>query len=479
MKPWEEYAAQASNVPDAKPWEEYGGPKITEPVDFSASEMVSNIPSSAKNYAVSMAQPFIHPINTAKALGNLALGVAEKAIPGEQGSEMYANQAAEFIKGRYGSLDNFKATVMEDPIGVLADASSVLMAGGGLVSGAGKLAGNAPGMIGRAGEMAQTVGQAAVKAGAAIDPLNIAANTVKAGASLLPESVPRSMYEASAKWRPSIPQETRKSLTETALNEGIIPSESGVAKIEGLVSGLNDKIDGLIQSADEAGTTIPRAAIYRELKGVRESMGGARIDAPKDLKKIDSIVKRFDEYMTSLGKTELTPSELQAFKQDAYKHINFDTKRGVATLAENETKKAMARGAKKALENISPEIKDLNAREGKLLELRPEIERSANRIDNRNVIGLDSSTKIAAGGVVGNAAGSGVIGGTIGATIAAIGSPKVRAWMAIQIAKYQKQGIPDVYIENNIVPAMLREAGVQAGKLNESSSQSTSQERKK
>jgi hypothetical protein len=315
-------------------------------------------------------------------------------------------------------------------------------------------------------------------AGAAIDPLNAVMNTGKAAASMLPDSMPRQMYESTVKWRPSIPQDRRKQLTETALAEGIMPTESGAVKLQGIIGGLNDKIDDLIQSADQAGVTVPKSAIYRELKQLRRDMGGAKIDAPKDLRKIDAIVKRFDEYMVGLGKNELTPSELQAFKQDAYKHINFDTKRGTASIAENETKKAMARAAKKELEKISPEIKDINAREGRLIDLQPEIERAAGRIDNRNAIGLDSSTKVAAGGLVGNAFGAGPVGVGIAATIAAIGSPKVRSYLAIQIAKYQKQGIPDIYIQNNILPAMLREAGVQAGKVNESSGQSTNSGRR-
>lgn len=442
------------------------------PVDFSASEMVSNVPKSMMNLAVSFAQPFIHPIDTAQAVGNLALGVAEKAVPGEQDAEIYADQAGKFIMDRYGSLDNFKETVMQDPVGVLADASSVLMAGGGLVRGAGSMAAKAPGMVGRVGAGAERVGQAAMTAGAAIDPLNVVTNTVKAGAAMLPDSLPRTMFEASAKWRPSIPQDKRKQLTETALAEGIVPSEAGALKIEGIIAGLNDKIDELIQAADATGATIPKSAIYRELKQLRRDMGGAKVDAPKDLRKIDAIVKRFDEYMVGIGKTELTPSELQAFKQDAYKHINFDTKRGVASLAENETKKAMARAAKKELEKISPEIKDLNAREGALIELQPEIERAAGRIDNRNVIGLDSAAKVTTGAVVGGSAGA-----NIAAAIAAVGSPKIRAHLAIQIAKYQKQGVPAAYIENNILPAMLREAGIQSGKLNEKNGQSTTPKR--
>jgi len=472
MMPWEEQYAVASKD-DARPWEDYGGPKVKEPVDFSASEMVGNIPRSAKNLAVSFAQPFIHPVDTAKAVGNLALGVAQKAIPGEQDEEVYANQAGQFIMDRYGSIDNFKTTVMQDPVGVMADASSILMGGGGLIRGAGSMAARAPGTVGRMGAMAQRAGQAAMTAGAAIDPLNAVANTAKAAASLTPDSLPRSMYESSAKWRPSISRKKRNQLTETALAEGIMPTEGGLIKSEAVIDALNQKIDDLIAQADLSGRTVPRSAIFQELKNLRREMGGAKINASNDLKEIDAIAKQFDEHMKSIGKDRLTYAELQDFKKNAHKSVKYDTKRGVASMADNETKAAMARGARKEIEQISPDIKAINKREGGLIELQGEVERASGRIDNRNAIGLDSAAKVAASGVAGMSFGSGPIGIAIGATIAAIGSPKVRARIAIEIAKYQKQGIPEIYIKNNILPAMLREAGVQAGKLDLANDQPT------
>lgn len=431
-----------------------GQSPYSEETRFSGYEAVKNIPGSAANVVGSLVESVKHPIQTAKAVGNLGAGVVSKVIPGEQEPEKYADQVGEFIASRYGDMEAFKQTVMRDPVGVLSDLSSVLMAGGGAAS-------LAPGIVGK-------VGKAVAKTGAAIDPINVATNTVKAASHLVPKEWPGAMYESTAKWLPSIDASRRKDLTRTALDEGIMPTTRGIDKIDNLITGLNDEIDGLITAADQAGVTIPRSAVYRELKKVRRELGGAKIDAPKDLRKIDAIVKRFDEYMKRIGKDSLTPTELQEFKKDAYKHIKFDTKRGAATLAENEAKKAMARAAKKELEVISPEIKDLNAREGRLLDLRPELERASNRIDNRNAVSLDTAAKIGAGGAVGGTAMGGAgaaTGGAIGAIIAGIGSPNVRSWLAIQIAKYQKQGIPDIYIENNILPAMLREAGIQSGKL--------------
>lgn len=121
----------------------------------------SNIPSSAAQFAQDMATPFMEPVETAKALGNVGLGAIQKLIPGEQSSEKYADMVGQFIEDRYGSEDAFKNTIAKDPVGVLADFSTVLTGGGALAA-------RAPGMAGKAGNIAKS-------AGLSIDPVNIAA----------------------------------------------------------------------------------------------------------------------------------------------------------------------------------------------------------------------------------------------------------------------------------------------------------------
>ncbi len=50
-----------------------------------------------------------------------------------------------------------------------------------------------------------------------------------------------------------------------------------------------------------------------------------------------------------------------------------------------EAQKALAKGLKEELEGIFPEIKAKNAAEGKLLDLRPELEAAVNRLGNRRI----------------------------------------------------------------------------------------------
>lgn len=119
-----------------------------------AASAVGNLPASAGRFVESVAQPFMHPIETAKGLGNLGLGLAEKAIPGKYPHEKYADAVAQFFKDRYGGVENLKKTIATDPVGVMADLSVVLTGGGGMAA-------RAPGMVGKVGEITRAVGEAA------------------------------------------------------------------------------------------------------------------------------------------------------------------------------------------------------------------------------------------------------------------------------------------------------------------------------
>jgi hypothetical protein len=129
---------------------------------------MKNIGPSAKQFGSDIVQPFLHPVETAKSLGNLGLGIIQKVIPGEQEAEKYADAVGQFFADRYGGEEELKRTLATDPVGFLADVSTVLTGGGALAA---KL----PGMAGKVGQIAGTAGRA-------IDPLTQA---IKAPAALI------------------------------------------------------------------------------------------------------------------------------------------------------------------------------------------------------------------------------------------------------------------------------------------------------
>jgi hypothetical protein len=118
---------------------------------------VENIPSSAANFAGSMAQPFLHPVETAENFGAIGKGLLQKAgVVSGSDDEKYADAVGKFFADRYGGIENLKRTLATDPVGAAADVATVLSGGEMALA-------RAPGMIGR-------VGQAAGAAARAVDP---------------------------------------------------------------------------------------------------------------------------------------------------------------------------------------------------------------------------------------------------------------------------------------------------------------------
>lgn len=165
------------------------------------SDLPGNIPSSAAKFVSDIGQVILHPIDTAKGLGNLAIGVIDKAassleesvppeirdrvnsvnnwiaqnvgglseIPegGTKEMEGYKGEIAEkvgqFYADRYGGLEEAKQTLIQDPVGATADLSAILTLGGATVK-------QVPAL--------SAAGQSVTKAGQAINPINIVGKAV-------------------------------------------------------------------------------------------------------------------------------------------------------------------------------------------------------------------------------------------------------------------------------------------------------------
>ena len=130
-----------------------------------ASGAVENFGPSAKQFGADMAQIFTSPVETAEGLGRVGLGVMQLMWPGEQGNEETARQVGKFFADRYGGWQAIKRTIATDPVGFLADASTVLTGGGAALA-------RAPSLAGRLGRVAQ-------QAGRAVEPTGLAVKGVK------------------------------------------------------------------------------------------------------------------------------------------------------------------------------------------------------------------------------------------------------------------------------------------------------------
>lgn len=393
-------------------------PVSAEPVDFDLGTMVSNIPESGGQVAEDLYNVVRHPIDTATGIYNVVKGTMNKFTPDVQPSEKYADAVVDFAKERYGDMDKFKQTLMQDPVGVLGDFAGVLSLGSMAVP---------------------KYGSSIAKVAGAIDPLNLAVSGGSKLISNLPKvkNIPSDLYKSSAKFGKKFDSDV---VAETALREKIMPTNVGIEKADSLIRGLNEEIDMLIDSSVESGQRIPRKALYKHLKSARMKIGGVKLDAQDDLKKLNKIVSKFEEHMKAKGASgeQLTAREVQEFKKGIYDTIKWKEGQNTGSKAKNITRKAIAKGAKEELEKIFPQIKGINIRQGELLELMDAIDAPATRIENRDLIGIGVPAKVIAGASVGDA-----VGGFLGFLQGISDSPTLKSKMALKFREIQDMSITD------------------------------------
>jgi hypothetical protein len=422
-------------------------PTETGPVDFDAAEMVKNIPSSAMNMLKDAYSAVRHPVDTFQGVADLARSGQRKITELSGGNLDYfdkrgvttdqVGQFVDFLGKRYGSVDAAKKTLQEDPVGVMADFAS-------LVSGAGSTL-RLPGVA---------------KVGAALDPVNAAVNTTLYGAGkALPKDLPKQMYESAAKLSTTIPEERRASMVKTALDNELPPTSKGVKKLEGMIQGLNETVDGLISKATSEGKSVPIGAIYKELKSLRRRKGGMSLDAPGDTAAISKIIGDFQKHLKAKGKTRLSAAELQELKVNAYKSINWDAKRMTGTPIKEDVYRAVAKGAKENIQDMVPGVGASNKALSDLYDLQPNLQRSANRIENKNALSITDPLNVTAGTVAG-----GPVGAAVATVISILGKDAIKAKNAIRLERLSKNANFQRFLKNNPNVSKARLAAIISGR---------------
>jgi hypothetical protein len=420
---------------------------------FSGKEALKNLPGSIVQEGKNVIGAITEPVQTLKGIGNLALGVAEKAVPGTQSHEKYADALGDYYSNKYGSKDAFLSELQNNPASILSDLSMVVTGG---ASGAAKLA-----SLSKVGAKAVPVLEKVAQVGTAIDPLNLAANTTMYGASkVIPKTVAPGLYESAAKFSTTLSPAERTRITETALKNQIPLSYEGLGMVQSKLTDLGDKMDTLITNATDQNIRIPATKVLDSLKDVKKQSGGFKIEAAQDIKEINNIEKQFKTYLKKNKITSVTPQQLQEFKADAYKRIDFGRAPEKPSVAKEEAYRAMAGSARESLEGFMPELRDINTQYGSLRELQPNLQRAVGRIENRDLMGLGATAKTGAGGALG-----GIPGAVIGFGQSLLDSPKVKGKAALELYKKQNQGL-GMFLDNSARNTLARQLIEQQFELN-------------
>lgn len=163
-------------------------------------QALSNIPSSAGQFAKGIYEAVSSPIQTIGTALDIGAGALRAAVPegvrnvlDRIGSSPEttkrisdaASAAGGILADRYGSEEALRRTLATDPVGAASDLSMLLTGGGSAIARGGAMAqraATAGGAAAKAGELAGTIGGGVARVGEAVDPLMAAARGVAATA---------------------------------------------------------------------------------------------------------------------------------------------------------------------------------------------------------------------------------------------------------------------------------------------------------
>ena len=376
----------------------------------SLFKAIKNTPSSAYQFAANIYDALRHPVDTANALYKTAKGGVEKVIPnlpeitGTKPDAEHFDKMVEFFKERYGGEDQLRNTIETDPVGFLADVSSVLSGAGATVMGGASIAKTVMPSTAKVAESASTIGRGISELGALSDPLSMA---IQGPANLIGKTIPKTgklspeaLYESAIKPSTTLSKEERMTRVTTALENNILPTQKGLDKIRSLISGIDDEVSNIIKTGPYKGNPINTDAVVKYLDELKDF--AKKTVNPQDA--LEDIAKVEQKFLEAKG-TAMSVEDAHILKKNTYTELNkfYDKFTRNATI---EAKKALARGLKEEVYALYPELRSMGKKEGALIALEESIERASSRISNRDIIGLGIPMKGAAGGIVGGAPGA-------------------------------------------------------------------------
>ena len=349
------------------------------------------------------------PIETGKAVGKTIIGAVpglRDVVPEDWQAAEHTDALLDYFGDRYGSLDGFKGALAYDPAGVIADASTFFTGGAGALRGVAKGASvankaSAAAKLGRAADVAGRLGLAT-------DPLAMGLKGVGWGADALagPNGIAGRLYQSALKPPTTMPISDRNRLIKTGLAEKIVPTPKGFEKARGLVRDIGTDIDAKIAEAAAQGKTIDAVRLANDVYGDMDRLFSTQVAPSADRAAVFDTVLDFQEGHPGT----LTIPKAHNLKKGTYRVLKDKAYRGELKSATTETQKALARGLKEQVEQAVPGVKELNARQGALLELIDPLERAVGRTGNWNMLSMPGLISGATVSTVNPAAGVALTG---------------------------------------------------------------------
>lgn len=365
----------------------------------------------------------LHPIETAKGVGSLAVGGLIKALPEgmvtEEAKQKYKPQwdaLADSLKADFGSYEVFLNAIATKP----AQTLSTIYSATGLAkkvataSGAIPKAANTPSIAGLPGQV-------------------VAINKS-------PRGMPEKLYASSLKMSTSekLSQVERGKRIQTGLEGGYIPNEAGLNRLLSDIDNINKQISVKIAEGARGGKGVAVDDIIKRLQPLKERALNT-FDPQPALESIERMELALKAHPKLAG-GKLPVDVVQQMKVNTYRDLK--KAYGEMKSIEIEAQKALARGAREELAKIFPELNTLNAKDAAYIGFEDSLARAVKRIQNRDIIGLGQTTAATAGGVV-----AGHPGAIAALAFKLVDAPQIKARLALAINKARRGKLPHIPVK--------------------------------
>lgn len=435
------------------------GAERMPPGEKSALGFAKNIGKSGFAFAESVGNTVLHPVDSLSGMGQVLLGLISSALdastpsrnsevkrylPYREVAEAFASALGE----RYGGTDKLIETLYQDPIGVAADLSVLLGGGGALLRGGGALlkgsnAAKTANVLTKAGGKVSALGQT-------IDPIAQTARgaTMAISKGLEKTRLPERLYQSSL--RPSLQGNASRVQRKisTGLEENLSVSRSGVEKLRSAIDELEVMKSELLEQATAKGKTIDPRRVAARVDDLANRLR-RQVNPLSDLTDIGNVI---DEFLAT-NPAPIPVARAQAMKSTTYGKLKnqYGNADKIST-AKAAALKALSRGLKEELEQIIPELKSINFRESKFLDLESSLNYAVESAANRQISGPAAAvTGLAAGALAGDVK----IGLSAAALQAVLSDPALRSRLAIITSRIQTR-LPGKYKNTGIATAVNR-----------------------
>ena len=427
-----------------------------EGVDFDLGTMVSNIPSSLYNVAADTAQAVMNPVDTAYAMGQLAKSGIHNAaqelnefvgpeatlamnrfgnaigldrrpetleelqgyqIPGQEEGEAFAGA----LDDRYGSVDNAKTTLMEDPAGMLLDVASLATG-----TGAGVRAG-----LKNRGMNTENV-DAVIDASSGLSPLS---GSVRAPVAALERGMgrplSRKLYQSGMKPTgfSNMPLAEQNRLLDLGIELDATPTTRSANKLERKRNQLGQDIADVEQSINKPGVLIDTERLFDKVGEVESKYVPDNPNAAANMEKIDKVVEDMIEGLF-WGGGKPDPARVAKIKRNIYNTVSYDKKSNANNRqiddVQEATLKAIAAAAREQLEMLDPRLAGLNEQYGNIKDVQKLQNPATVRVGNRDLIGIGGPIKTGAGAMA-----SGDVGAGLGLIASMFDAPTIKTNLGI------------------------------------------------